>query len=67
MSIDVDVSSTVDMLVYSDSSFSCSCIDSMWVGISCASSGVDVGRCSVGFLPSSDVLGNLSIDVEPSS
>ncbi|KAF2598700.1 hypothetical protein F2Q68_00009797 [Brassica cretica] len=29
-------------LAYYDSSFSCSCIDSMWFGISCASSGMDV-------------------------
>ncbi|KAF3596348.1 hypothetical protein DY000_02021993 [Brassica cretica] len=28
-------------LAYSDSSFSCSCIDSMWFGISCSSSGGD--------------------------
>ncbi|KAF3516880.1 hypothetical protein DY000_02059864 [Brassica cretica] len=29
-------------LAYSDSSFSCSCIDTMLFGISCTSSGVDV-------------------------
>ncbi|KAF3605120.1 hypothetical protein DY000_02049098 [Brassica cretica] len=29
-------------LAYSDSSFSCSCIGSMWFGISCTSSAIDV-------------------------
>ncbi|KAF3582248.1 hypothetical protein DY000_02031581 [Brassica cretica] len=29
-------------LAYFDRSFSCSCIDSMWFGISCASSAIDV-------------------------
>ncbi|KAF3537879.1 hypothetical protein F2Q69_00021611 [Brassica cretica] len=34
--------SVYSLQAYSDSSFSCSCIDSMWFGISYTSSGMDV-------------------------
>ncbi|KAF3594342.1 hypothetical protein DY000_02022052 [Brassica cretica] len=61
-----------ELQAYSDSSFSCSCIDSMWFGISCASSGIDVvsidaTKCLsivAGSLMSIDLECALSIDAD---
>ncbi|KAF3577512.1 hypothetical protein DY000_02033089 [Brassica cretica] len=63
-SIDVDVSSTVDMLAYVDRSFSSSCIDSILFCISCSSSGVDVVSIDATKCLSVDAGALLSIDLE---
>ncbi|KAF3484990.1 hypothetical protein F2Q69_00054346 [Brassica cretica] len=54
----------LELQAYSESLFTCSCIASMWFGISCASSGMDVVSIDATKFLSIVVGVALSIDLE---